>query len=66
MIEADPQHALKAGIEALIAMRAEMLKAGNEAEADRLRDQLASQGIQLKDSKDSTTGERVTTWEVKR
>lgn len=66
MTEVDPERALKDGIEALIAMRAEMLKAGNEAEADRLRDQLASQGIQLKDSKDSTTGERVTTWEVKR
>ncbi len=56
MTEADPQRALKDGIEALIAMRVEMLKAGNKAEADRLRDQLASQGIQLKDSKDSTTG----------
>jgi len=66
MTETDPQRALKDGIEALIAMRAEMLKAGNEAEADRLRDQLASQGIQLKDSKDKTTGERVTTWEMKR
>jgi cysteinyl-tRNA synthetase len=66
MTGADATDALKAGIEALIAMRAEMLKAGNKAEADRLRDQLASQGIQLKDSKDSATGERVTTWEVKR
>jgi len=38
----------------------------NWAEADRIRDELLSQGIQLKDSKDSETGERVTTWEVKR
>lgn len=66
MTDADPQRALKESVEALIAMRAEMLKAGNVAEADRLRDQLASQGIQLKDSKDSATGERVTTWEVRR
>ncbi len=38
----------------------------NFAEADRIRDELLAQGIQLKDSKDSETGERVTTWEVKR
>ncbi len=29
-------------------------------------DDLLAQGIQLKDSKDSQTGERITTWEVKR
>lgn len=58
--------ALVESVEALVQLRLEMLKAKNFAEADRLRDQLASQGIQLKDSKDSTTGERVTTWEVKR
>ena len=38
----------------------------NWAEADRIRDELLAQGIQLKDSKDSVTGERVTDWEVKR
>ena len=58
--------ALAESVEALVQLRLEMLKAKNFAEADRLRDQLGSQGIQLKDSKDSTTGERVTTWEVKR
>ena len=31
-----------------------------------LRDELAAQGIQLKDGKDPETGERVTTWEFKR
>ena len=36
------------------------------AEADRIRDELLSEGIQLKDGKDSETGERITTWEVKR
>jgi hypothetical protein len=40
--------------------------AQNFAEADRIRDELLAQGIQLKDSKDSVTGERVTAWEVKR
>jgi cysteinyl-tRNA synthetase len=53
-------------IEAAIQMRLEMLKAKNFAEADRLRDDLLSKGIQLKDGKDPATGERVTTWEVKR
>jgi cysteinyl-tRNA synthetase len=38
----------------------------NWAEADRIRDELMAQGIQLKDGKDPVTGERVTTWEVKR
>ncbi|MEM8749539.1 MAG: cysteine--tRNA ligase [Pseudomonadota bacterium] len=38
----------------------------NWAEADRIRDELLGQGIQLKDSKDSETGERITTWEVVR
>jgi len=38
----------------------------NWAEADRIRDELLAQGIQLKDGKDPVTGERVTTWEVKR
>ncbi len=38
----------------------------NWAEADRIRDDLLAEGIQLKDGKDPETGERVTTWEVKR
>ena len=38
----------------------------NWAEADRIRDELLGQGIQLKDGKDPATGERITTWEVKR
>ncbi|MDQ0454169.1 cysteine--tRNA ligase [Rhizobium paknamense] len=57
---------LKAAIEALVAMRLEMLKAKNFAEADKIRDDLAAKGIQLKDGKDKESGERVTTWEVKR
>ncbi|MBX3529905.1 MAG: cysteine--tRNA ligase [Rhizobiaceae bacterium] len=38
----------------------------NWPEADRIRDELLAQGIQLKDGKDPATGERITTWEVKR
>ena len=38
----------------------------NWAEADTIRDELLAQGIQLKDGKDPVSGERVTTWEVKR
>ncbi|MTI43530.1 cysteinyl-tRNA synthetase [Roseibium hamelinense] len=49
-----------------IAERLEYLKAKNFAEADRIRDELTAEGIQLKDGKDPETGERITTWEVKR
>ncbi len=48
------------------AQRLAFIAEKNWAEADRIRDELLSQGIQLKDSKDSETGERITTWEVKR
>ena len=57
---------LSAAVQALVGMRLEMLKAKNFAEADRIRDELATKGIHLKDGKDRETGERVTTWEVKR
>lgn len=49
-----------------IAERLAFIAAKNWAEADRIRDALLAQGIQLKDGKDPVTGERVTTWEVKR
>jgi cysteinyl-tRNA synthetase len=49
-----------------VQARLAFLAAKNFAEADRIRDELLAQGIQLKDSKDSVTGERVTSWEVKR
>ncbi|UVD57982.1 cysteine--tRNA ligase [Rhizobium sp. Pop5] len=58
--------AVAAAVDALVAMRLEMLKAKNFAEADNIRDELTAKGIQLKDGKDAVTGERVTTWEVKR
>jgi cysteinyl-tRNA synthetase len=49
-----------------IEQRLEFIKAKNWPEADRIRDELLAKGIQLKDGKDPQTGERVTTWEVKR
>ncbi len=49
------------------AMRQEQTPADkNWAEADRIRDELLEQGIQLKDGKNPETGKRITTWEVKR
>ena len=53
-------------IDRRVAARLELLKAKNFAEADKLRDELLSEGVQLKDGKDAATGERVTTWELKR
>jgi cysteinyl-tRNA synthetase len=50
----------------LIAARLAARKATNWAESDRIRDELAAMGIQLKDSKNPETGEIETTWEVKR
>ncbi|SMD07329.1 cysteine--tRNA ligase [Rhizobium sp. RU36D] len=49
-----------------IEARLTMIKNKNWTEADRIRDQLLSKGIQLKDGKDPITGERTTTWELKR
>ncbi|GGA92940.1 cysteine--tRNA ligase [Brucella endophytica] len=56
----------EAAIEASIVERLVFLKERNFAEADRIRNALLKQGVQLMDGKDPTTGERVTTWEVKR
>ncbi|MFA6156809.1 cysteine--tRNA ligase [Mesorhizobium sp.] len=49
-----------------IVDRLALIAAKNWTEADRIRDELLAQGVQLKDGKDPVTGERVTTWEVKR
>ena len=57
---------LTAAVEALVQMRLELLKARNFAEADKVRDELSAKGVQLKDGKDAATGERVTSWEIKR
>jgi cysteinyl-tRNA synthetase len=53
-------------VKLLIAARNAARKAKDFKEADRIRDKLAAMGLALKDGKDATTGEPVTTWEVKR
>ncbi len=53
-------------VESAIKERLAFIAAKNWAEADRIRDDLLDEGIQLKDSKDSQSGERVTTWEIVR
>jgi cysteinyl-tRNA synthetase len=50
----------------MVENRLALLAAKNFAEADRIREELAAQGIQLMDYKDPETGERKTKWEVKR
>ena len=57
---------LSADIEAKVALRLSHLKAKDFAAADVLRDELTALGVQLKDGKDKDTGERITTWELKR
>jgi cysteinyl-tRNA synthetase len=58
--------ALDGATQARIAERLERLKARDFAAADAIRAELAERGIMLKDGKDPATGERVTTWELKR
>ncbi len=56
----------EAAIKAAVALRLEAFRNKDFAEADRIRDELTAQGIQLKDSKDPETGDRLTSWELKR
>ncbi|KGD99196.1 cysteine--tRNA ligase [Rhizobium sp. YS-1r] len=66
-VEADEvDEAVAAEIDQRVKARLELIKAKNFAEADKIRDTLSAEGIQLKDGKDPATGERVTKWEVKR
>ena len=53
-------------IEAAIQERLAARAAKDFATSDRIRDDLAAKGIQLKDGKDPATGEAITTWEIKR
>lgn len=53
-------------IEREVNRRLALIRERNFAEADRIREDLAAQGIQLMDYKDPETGERRTKWEVKR
>lgn len=48
-----------------VEQRLAAIRDKNWAEADRIRDELLAQGIQLKDGKNLETGERITTWEVR-
>jgi cysteinyl-tRNA synthetase len=50
-------------VDGLVAARLAARAARNWAEADRIRDELAAAGIQLKDGKDAD-GRPITTWEV--
>ena len=51
----------------IFANTGQVCNAGSRLIVDeKIRDELLAQGIQLKDGKDPETGERVTTWEVKR
>ncbi len=52
-------------VKAKIAARLEARRNKQWAESDRIRDELAAMGIQLKDGKDAD-GNPVTTWEVRR
>ena len=47
-----------------IAARLDFIRQKDWASADAIRDELAADGIQLKDGKDPETGDRVTTWEA--
>ncbi|MER2533656.1 MAG: cysteine--tRNA ligase, partial [Rhizobiaceae bacterium] len=58
--------AIDIDVETFVRDRLAFIAQKNWAEADKIRDELLTQGIQLKDAKDPVTGERVTTWEVKR
>ena len=53
-------------VQVAIDRRLALIADKNWAEADRIRDELLDNGIQLKDGKDPDTGARVTTWEVRR
>ena len=56
----------KVAVADAIKQRLAFIAGKNWAEADRIRDELLAQSVQLKDGKDLLSGERVTTWEVKR
>lgn len=56
----------RARVNKLVEARAAARRAKNFKEADRIRDELAQMGIELKDAKDPKTGELVTTWDIAR
>ncbi|MBX9926082.1 MAG: cysteine--tRNA ligase [Hyphomicrobiaceae bacterium] len=52
-------------VEALVADRLQARRTRNFKESDRLRDELLSLGVVIKDGKDPDTGEPFTTWDVR-
>jgi cysteinyl-tRNA synthetase len=54
----------KEKIEEALAKRLDFINQKNWAEADRIREELAAEGIQLSDSKNPQTGERETQWSL--
>jgi len=56
----------EARIEEQVQLRVKAIEEKNWAEADRIRDALLGEGIQLKDGKNPDTGARETKWEIKR
>ena len=65
-IEAEQEEQDDTKIQEKISQRLAAIANKDWATADQIRDELLSEGIQLKDGKDSKTGERTTTWEVVR
>lgn len=52
-------------VEQKILQRLALIANKDWAQADKIRDELAENGIMLKDGKDSVTGQRTTNWEMK-
>ena len=65
-IEVSEQPDISTSVQSRIDTRLAFIAEKNWAEADRIRDELLAKGIQLKDGKDPDTGDRITTWEVRR
>ena len=57
---------LASQVEPLIAARLEARRRKDYKESDRIRDELATMGVTLKDTKNKDTGEIETTWELVR
>jgi cysteinyl-tRNA synthetase len=58
--------ATAARVAAAIDERLAFIRDKNWKEADRIREELLADGVQLKDGKDPVSGERITSWEVRR
>jgi cysteinyl-tRNA synthetase len=63
---AESAQSMASKVEPLIVARLDARKRKDFAESDRIRDELATMGITLKDTKNKETGEIETTWEIAR